>query len=431
MEQNSSHSDENCQKSKHNEFVDFLIKTRDSGDKKWFSKLKKNPEFYKLLFSETNFLPSEASNLERRYCILCGIHERVVCAECHSKFVKLDTSKRGGPRYQKFCSNHCARHNKLVHEKWMKTNLERYGFRTPSQNKEVQKRVEETFIKKYGVKRAIQNNAVKEKIKKTTLERYGVENVFQSQEIKDKIRKTCIEKYGVEYVTQNKSTKEKMKKSNLERYGVECVSKNKNIRDKAKRTNMMRYGVEHPLLNDEIQRKARNTTFEHYGVEYPAQSELVRIKQYKTLRFKYGSDGMPKVSIGEKELRDECKLIYSGEIIFNDREVLGHTRELDLWFPALSFAIEFDGNYWHSKPKHMRSDIWKNTRCKNLNIILLRVPEEEWKRSRKDIISVIKTIFNVLTSDDNGAKERLRTIIANQLDNRKEFGVLLEELKVL
>lgn len=56
--------------------------------------------------------------------------------------------------------------------------------------------------------------------------------------------------------------------------------------------------------------------------------------------------------------------------------------ELDVYVPDLKLAIEFDGSYWHLKPKVTERDARKNELCEKKGIALLRVPEESYMTDR-------------------------------------------------
>jgi hypothetical protein len=56
--------------------------------------------------------------------------------------------------------------------------------------------------------------------------------------------------------------------------------------------------------------------------------------------------------------------------------------ELDVWFPDLNKAIEFNGDYWHSKENVKQRDVEKIIQCKEKNIDLLIINEKEWKQNK-------------------------------------------------
>lgn len=102
------------------------------------------------------------------------------------------------------------------------------------------------------------------------------------------------------------------------------------------------------------------------------------------------------VSKGHQEVVDYIKSIYDGEVIINDRSVL-NGKELDIYIPDLSFAIEYNGVYSHLyrpreekdsqiKGRHYHKD--KTNTCKSKNIHLMQIWSSQW-RDQQDIIKSI------------------------------------------
>ena len=82
-----------------------------------------------------------------------------------------------------------------------------------------------------------------------------------------------------------------------------------------------------------------------------------------------------------------------GTIIKNNRSVIWPL-ELDIWFPEINVAIEYDGDYWHSLPRMIRRDERKNKLCKEKNINLIRVKESEYISNKEIILKNINEILN-------------------------------------
>ena len=66
-----------------------------------------------------------------------------------------------------------------------------------------------------------------------------------------------------------------------------------------------------------------------------------------------------------------------------------HSLELDMWFPQLNKAIECNGVYWHKKKK--QNDKIKKQLCKDQNIDLLVITDEEWNKDIDKCKTKIKT----------------------------------------
>lgn len=63
----------------------------------------------------------------------------------------------------------------------------------------------------------------------------------------------------------------------------------------------------------------------------------------------------------------------------SDKKQLKNKAELDIYIPSIKQAIEFDGLYWHSN-KHVSNVYhkWKQDLCKQKNISLIQIFEDEW-----------------------------------------------------
>lgn len=76
------------------------------------------------------------------------------------------------------------------------------------------------------------------------------------------------------------------------------------------------------------------------------------------------------------------------EYIPNDRTVLINPNtntplELDIWIPSLNKAIECNGAYWHSFDNRKSIDTIKKQLCKELDIKLLVITDDEWIANKK------------------------------------------------
>ena len=80
----------------------------------------------------------------------------------------------------------------------------------------------------------------------TNIERYGVTNTTKLQDVKIKMEKTNRKKYGTKAPSQNKEIMDKMKNTCMKRYGVDCALKNEVIKNKISNTRIMK-GIQLPL----------------------------------------------------------------------------------------------------------------------------------------------------------------------------------------
>jgi len=94
-------------------------------------------------------------------------------------------------------------------------------------------------------------------------------------------------------------------------------------------------------------------------------------------------------SMPERALAAFVKSIYGGEVLTNNRQII-KPRELDIYLPELSKAIEFDGTYWHSEEMNKTRSYFPKTKieeCSELGIELIHVLEEDWNHDREGILT--------------------------------------------
>ena len=98
----------------------------------------------------------------------------------------------------------------------------------------------------------------------------------------------------------------------------------------------------------------------------------------------------------QKEVYEYVSSIYDGVIIENDRNVLGGI-ELDIYVSDKNFAIECNGNYWHSelqgKGKNYHLD--KTEIAERNNLHLIHIFEDEWLNKDDIIKNKLKSILGL------------------------------------
>lgn len=106
--------------------------------------------------------------------------------------------------------------------------------------------------------------------------------------------------------------------------------------------------------------------------------------------------------------------------IINDRQVL-NGMELDIYYPDLNMAIEFNGDYWHSKEyKDKYYHQMKTIECAKKKIQLIHIFEHEWE----DIIKrekIIKLIERKILNNTKIIHARNTEIVYVDTDEVKEF----------
>ena len=88
------------------------------------------------------------------------------------------------------------------------------------------------------------------------------------------------------------------------------------------------------------------------GYNYHTKETKEKMRQSAIARLEKEKGLFKGVSTLEHEFNEFIKTIYSEDIEFNNRTILSGL-ELDVFFPKLNLAIEFNGTYYHS-------DLFKN-----------------------------------------------------------------------
>lgn len=270
--------------------------------------------------------------------------------------------------YLKILHNNKTYCNKCKHKYvTSKTNLEKYGFKSPTQNEDVKKKIKASNLVKYGVENVARNEDIKKKIKSTNLKKYGVPVAIQSDKVKDKIKKTIRERYDCDSIFQSDEIKKKISQTNLERYGVENVFANKEVQEKIRATNLERYGVPVPSKSKEIQEKMKNTMLERYGVEYSMQSYELLSKSRETF-YKNNSISTSKQ---QKQLYELLSNLYTDKEVQINYPYGRCSLDIALFIDDKNIDIEYDGWYWHQDLQHdrrrdefLKSNGWKIVRVK-------------------------------------------------------------------
>lgn len=290
----------------------------------------------------------------------------------------------------------------------------------------------QTCLDRYGATTNLTTESTIEKIKKTNLEKYGVEHPMKSDEVKQSLKDTKQVRYGD--ATYN----------NRDKFRQTVASFSPEVKEKIVQgriaTTMARYGKEHVTQTDEFKERSRITSLAKYGTENPASSDPVKEKISKTMRKTYGrhysqqhipADSLDKLSsvsyLEENKGRSAVELatelgvtyhtvVYAYEkygidrtfdgynssiaerdivdfiermgvsVECHDRKVLDG-KEIDIYIPSHSLAIEYNGVYWHSekngKGKNYHLD--KTISCNKKGVRLIHITDCEWN-TRQDIV---------------------------------------------
>lgn len=155
-----------------------------------------------------------------------------------------------------------------------------------------------------------------------------------------------------------------------------------------------RFSEIHPNLAREW--SGKNTIYpdevsQSSGKEILWECEDCSYEWMRTVKSRVESPGCPSCytsgSLQEKSLRDFLRENLSEEQVrYNDRELIS-PKEVDIYYPNLKIAIEYNGCYWHTerqgKDRQYHSEKVRAARKKGVQLIL--VWEDDW-RDKPEII---------------------------------------------
>jgi len=289
----------------------------------------------------------------------------------------------------------------------------------------VKQKKRQKCLQKYGVTNPSQLDSVKDKKKTTCLEHYGSTHYMKSQLGKDAVKTTIQARYGVDNIFQHEETKKKIHEK--------WMNKKEDIVKKIVNTNKRQF------YNNLINGVRLNNKF----IPLFTQKEFIGVGKikYRFRCLKCGSvcdsdldDGkLPRCLIchpfitsgGQSKI--EYDLIsflrkYEPDLIVHDRKTV-YPLELDIFIPSKNLAIELDSLYWHSElnGKHKNYHKYKTDICKNKNIRLIHIFDDEWLNKPKIVKARLKYILGK-NKYKFGAREcvikEISTGIKNQFLNK-------------
>jgi hypothetical protein len=362
----------------------FFITDNKSGYKtseKWL--LKNYPKEYFEIINYSSLVGLDGSFKEKIWFYFNKIQERPKCLTCNNS---IKFRERFDKPYGDFCSLECANLNK----------------------NEMVNRQQRTFEKKYGVKFYTQHQDFIIKQKKTKKERYGDENYNNSL----KSKKTKKERYQ----DQNYNNHEKYKKTCILKYSTDNYSKSNNYKQKIKENFIKLYKN---VKFTEIKKESVIVFCEKCDQNSEMSKQLLyeRYKRNHEICLHCNPLGFKNRSYYEKEITDfldKNNINYKTNI-----NILGTKTEIDILIPEFKLAIEFNGVYWHNELfKSKNYHLEKTINCKNNDIELIHIFEDEWIY-RKDIIKSI--ILNRINKIKNTIYARKCVIKEITSKESKEF----------
>jgi hypothetical protein len=423
---------------KQNEYHDFFMTNNKSGWKTVENKLRNNnPEIHELIikFSNENNLDGLRFK-EKIWCFINNVTSVPKCT-CGKENNFTDNLRRG---YNKHCSVECGASD-------VNRNLI----------------VEETSLKKYGVKHPSMAKSVRDKYKQTCVDKYGVDNISKLDRVIQIREKKSFEKYGVKtplilgvnreklkkYFSDNKENlNDKRAETNKLRYGHSNLMYVEEFKAKQKETLLRKYNVTNPMFNKEFKEKniinTKNKKFNNFISKFNSdidnvlswyndnlfmkckkcENEYTISRELFTLRNKKKKPTCTicnpfykKDSHGENEVYDFLIGLLGDNIEINNRKIL-NGKELDIIIDKHNLAIEFNGLYWHNelfvdKNYHIN----KTKKCKENNIRLIHIFEDEWVYKEDIVKSRLKNILGLAERKIYARKCEIREVKNNDAKN--------------
>jgi hypothetical protein len=312
-------------------------------------------------------------------------------------------------------------------EKSKKTCLEKYGVEFASRSSTIKEKIKKTNLKKYGKTSYLGSKKCHEAIKAKAQELYEVDNFIQSDAVKQKRKDNNFKKHGVESPMQLPEVVLKRKNTSLKKYGKENYSQTKEYWNKRKKTCLEKHGVEHPSQLKENREKAKETCLKKYGEINYAKTKEFKDKYKKVCLEKFGVHNPlilqqnQKYGKAQNEIKEWLKSL--GFSFEKDNQILDG-KELDLYNKDLKLAIEYCGLYWHNEnspsPRCRSYHYDKYISCKENNVRLICMFEDEWKNKKEICESRIKAILGIQN------KIYARKCILKEI-SKKEFNNFVEE----
>ena len=216
-------------------------------------------------------------------------------------------------------------------EKQRETNIERYGQDSYMKTDEFKDIKSKILLEKYNTIFPLQNKVIKEKWIKTNLKKYNTKYPFQNETIKEKISFTKLNRYNDE----NYNNREKYKDTCTELYGFDNPMKNEIIKDKFYKIFYEKYGERHPMhvpdiVNKMIKSGLKINKFRDTDLYYQSTYEKDFLDKYykqldiakgPTIRYEFNNDlhiYFPDFYIKRLNLIIEIKSTYTKEL-WNDK----------------------------------------------------------------------------------------------------------------
>ncbi len=320
-------------------------------------KISKNSQLKGLLWEITSFLPENAPQSLRIWCIKKGILTKGSLPKCPvcGGLPAFSTGK-----FLTYCSKRCSQLDK---EKFLK----KYGVEHHLKLKEVKEKRKKTVLEKYGVDNI--GKTTREKAKQTMLEKYGVDNYTKTKEYKERLKKTSLKKYGTTHPMKSSTVKEKLMKI--------LNNKRKDIVEKQQKTLQEKYGVNSPMkipsVKEKVLKRYKEKVWEKLNIKLKSINiePLFDFELFKNYKVKnrekllflckncntkfldhLDNDHLPVCPVcykGTMPKQEIIKFLKDKNITFetNNRNIL-NSFEIDIFISEKKLGIEINGIYYHT-----------------------------------------------------------------------------------
>lgn len=314
---------------------------------------------------------------EKIYCIINDLDNRKHCLECNKPLI----FKHG---YGTFCSRKCANSNKEVQNKIAKSVSLSLKHTYNTRGNEIKEKRSISLEKRYGEK-VVTPFAIKDvqdSIKSIIQDKYNVENIFYLKKYRSDGRK----------LSQDKS----ILRNKIQGYEIEYLDKNlikvKNLCE----------------IHGDVTMKAND----FYNRTYRGRDNTIQCTICNPI------NTFSSFELNFKNLLSELNIINYKE---NIKSIIT-PYELDFYFEQYNLAIELNGVYWHSElHKNQHYHAYKYELCKNKNIKLIQVWEDDYYNKYEIVKSMIKYHFNLIDK-----KIYARECTISEIKS-KEYRTFLEE----
>lgn len=337
------------------------------------SHVRKNfPELYNII---KNFPGSKFS--EKLYRYFYG--EPKPCPICGGE-VKFKSFIEG---FSRTCSLKCAYADNERTNKIKKTKEIRYGNSAYNNREKFKETISGQDI-----------GFASESFKKTMMEKYGVTNPGECKELREKVMQTNLERYGVECVLAREDVREKSRKTLEEKYGNISVFCTEQYKEDNRRKLLNNIKNSHPEVIEVLPDNSWVCLCPHPGCTKCIERTYITRNQIHNDRIRNNSELCTRLlPIGKSNSGTTIEIFirdfldeYNIEYKTNVRDIIP-PKELDIYIPSKSIAIECNGIYWHSlkEPKYHQN---KFLECQSKGVQLIQI-WEDWVINKPEIVRSI------------------------------------------